>query len=594
MKKKLILLIILILIVSFVSLGCKGSKEDSFHNIDEQASGGTGGPGSGMNIKDIDINYFQNQTEIALHIVYGSREETQSEAIITSLPKYDVFLLDEPYRLGVKLYGIEYVDYVEKSKWVLDEHVVGVFRERVAGKEYTTIYFQLKSEVKFRVDEGDGKIRIVLEGEQEEQRQNHFVMLNAFDEYLEGALGDDYGLSPVLCSDRSNIAMISKPLKTSQEAENLLAEINKKIEKSPISKTPYTMTLAGEVLPIMNLDIDVSLPANKKIIVKDKIAITLPVLLENGKYIAEADNILLYVKPYIPQEGDMFFAGEELWALTNQDKKAKLDLPPFEFIQDASFSNDGRYIGFIDVGVESKVLYVYDFNKNILYNLGEEGFGNITSSFVWAEEENSIYAITGNENLQLAKCDFLEDSIVIKAIVENNEGEGKIADFGDYIIFSDNFAGEYGIIYRINKRSGNREFLTEGLDFKISPDRSNMAVLEYNDFGEESAYVNLKLYSFLDETETIIVKGGIIESYEFLPTSNTLIYSDGTKSDYTYRFLYALESYDLNSGEKNFIANMATGEFYLAKNSAEAYLIDYYLGGDGRYSHTTYLYQLEN
>jgi len=592
-KKRVFIFLIFVIILSFSFLACKGRKGDEFYDMDEQASGGSPTSEMGMNIKDIDINYFQNQTEIALHIVYGSREEIQSEAIITNLPKYEVFLLDEPYRLGVRLYGIEFVDYIQKSDWALDEHVVGVFRERVAGKDYTTVYFQLNSQVKFRVDEGDGKIRIVLETEETGKEENHFVMLNAFDEYLEGAFGEDYGLSPVLCADRVNIAMISKPLESFEEAEALLAELSLKIEKSPISKTPYTMTLAGEVLPIMNSDIDVFLPANKKMVIEDNVAKTLPVLIENGKFIAQSENMMLYVKPYIPKEGDAFFAGEELWALTNLDKKAKLDLPPFNFIQGASFSKDGRYIGFIDVSVDSKVLYVYDLQNLILYNLGEEGFGNITSSFVWSEEYSSIYAITGNDNLQLAKCDFTETGIKISAITENTEGEGKIADFGDRIIFADNFAGEHGIIYGIDKKTGKKEFLTEGVDFKISPDRANMAVLEYNDFGEESAYVNLKLYSLLDQSETTIVKGGIVESYEFLPTSNTLLYSDGTKSDYTYRFLYSLESYHLNTGVKDFIANMATGEFYLSKFSAESYLIDYYLGDDGRYNYTTYLYKLE-
>ena len=575
-----------------VSVGCKNIAKKEFLASDEKASGGMIDPNAGMNIKDIDINFVQNQTEIALHIVYGSREETQSESIITNLPKYEVFVLDEPYRLGIRLYGIQYVDYLEKQNWVLDEHVIGVFRERIANKDFTTVYFQLKENVKYRVIEGDGKIRILLDDDDRDKKDSHFVMLNAFDEYLEGFISDDYGLSPVLCSDRFNISMISKPFESSEQAEAYLVELSRKVNASTITKKPYSLTLAGDILPIFNSEIDVFLPENKKMIVEDSIAMTLPVMFENGKFIAESSDKIVYVKPYIAEEGDMSFSGEQLWILANNDKKEKMDLPAFNYIKDARFSNDGRYLGFIDIGIENKVLYVYDFLDDILYNLGEEGFGIYTSSFCWAEDENTIYAITGNENLQLSKCSFTQNGIEMVGLVEDNEGEGKIADFNDKIIFADNFAGEFGIIYAIDKNTGKRDFLTEGLDFKISPDKASMAVIQQQQLSEESSSVTLKLYSMSDSSETIITSNGIVESFNYLPNSNTLIYSDGTVSDYSYRFNYGLLSYEVGTGVNKAISHMNSGQFYLAQNTAEIYLLSHNIGVDGKYSFTTYIYNI--
>jgi hypothetical protein len=594
MRKSFLIIMILILSCVLFLSGCKSKSNDEFLKGDETATGGIADSDAGMNVKDIDINFVQEQTEIEIHIVYGSREEVQSEAIITTLPKYEVFVLDEPYRLGVKLYGIAYVDFVQKQSWALDEHVVGVFRERIANKGYTTIYFQLKENVKFKVLEADGKIRVLLDSANGEKNESHFVMLNAFDEYLEGAVSDDYGLTPVLCADRSKISLISKPFASSDSAEAFLAELDTKVKNSVLTKKPYSLTLAGDILPIYNSQIDIMLPENKKMIIKDSVAHTLPVMFENGKFIAESDDKILYAKPYIAKDGDVSFSGEELWLLYNLDKKEKMALPAFNYIKDASFSFDGRYLGFIDIGIDNKVLYVYDFEMGELYNLGEEGFGIFTYSFTWAKDENSIYAIAGNNNMQISKCSFTEAGIEMIALVEDDEGEGKIADYGDKLIFADNFAGEFGIIYSIDKTTGQREFLTEGIDFKISPDEANLAVVQQKQVSEESAIVDLKIYSMIDQSETVVVQGGIIESYDFLPSSNMLIYSDGTVSDYTYRFNFGLESYDLNSGAKRSISNMNSGEFDLSKNSSEIYLLDHVMGYDGRFSFTTYRYDIED
>ena len=475
MLKKTAARIIYIVLISMMLISCQGVGEEPFYDINEQASGGVIAPEQGMNIKDIDISYFQNQTEIALHIIYGSREETQSEAIVTDLPKYEVKLLDEPYRLAVRLYGIDYIDYIEKSSWALDEHVAGVFRERIANKDYITVYFQLNTRVKFRVDEGDGKIRIMLETDKTEKENSHFVMLNAFDEYLEGAFSDEFGLTPVLCADRQNIAMISEPFKTSEEAEKRLNALNALIKTSPISKTPYTMTLAGEALPIINLDIDQFVPGDKKMVMKDGTASVLPVLFENGRIAAQYDQTLLFIKPYTPEQNRAVTDGEALWLLTNGDKKTQLDLPPFTSIQGAEFSSDGRYIAFIDITVGSRVLYVYDREMDVLYNLGEEGFGVTTSSLTWAKDGYVLYAMTGDETLRLSRCAFIDGGLDVHVISEETGGEGKIADFNNTIIFADNSAGEHGIIYSINKTTGEKTFLTEGVDFEIAPDGSGMA-----------------------------------------------------------------------------------------------------------------------
>ena len=115
-----------------------------------------------------------------------------------------------------------------------------------------------------------------------------------------------------------------------------------------------------------------------------------------------------------------------------------------------------------------------------------------------------------------------------------------------------------------------------------------MAVVEYVDYGEEVGYGNLKIYSFLDGSEIMVVQGGIIKSLAYLPSSTALIYTDGSESDETYRYNYALETYDMGTSTSKTLGYLADGRFILSSDAKTLYLIGSYLGSDGKYHYTTY------
>ena len=585
--RRVLLLFVGILLV----LGAVACKEEvvTYTTGVEQVSGGNETEAQSMSVSDIDINYFQAQSEIALHFVYSDYEETQGEIDMITLPQYDVYLLDEPYRLAITLYNIDTVNYVQKNTWGLGEHISGLFRSRVKDSDVTTIYFELTEPVQFLVDEGDNTLRILLEDGDAKSSESHFIMVNAFDEFLSGELGEDLGLTPVLCADKVNIAMISEPYANSDAAEAARINLETELRTQGILKIPYTMTLAGETMPVMNTDIDPMDPEENGAAYIDGRVVDLPVKLDEARLIAQNSSADIYIKQEESADGSFLLDGEMLWMVVNASGVlTDLGLPAFTSIQQAAFSYDERYLGFIDVNVETQVLYVYDFQSGKLFNLGEEDFGVNTVSFCWAEDEDAVYAVTGNENMRIAKCQFTDASLILTTIIPSVTGQGKLADNGDTLLLANSAAGEHGIIYAYDKKSGEKTFLCEGVDFALAPDKETMAVVEYIDYGEETGYGNFKLYSFLDKSETVVVAGGIVESFAFLPSSTALIFTDGSESDETYRYNYVLMTYDMGTSTSTRIGYLKSGGFILSSDAKLLNLMGRYLGSDGRYHYTTY------
>ncbi len=587
MKQSAVVILLVLMILTAAACNKDGGAE--YYTGDTPVGGGSVTESQAISVSDIDISYFQEQSEIALHFAYTTYEETQNESGLISLPKYEITLLEEPYRLAISLTDVDRVNYVEKSTWGLGEHVTGLFRSRISGSDVTTIYFELTGPVKFLVDEGDNTLRVLLQGEDSTASNSHFVMVNAFDEYLSGGIDDSLGLKPVLCADGVNVGLISDAYATADMAETARTALEAQLAAMGIAKMPYTLTLAGEAMPVYNTDIDENdAEANAEALAGNR-AENLPVKLADGKLIAQNSSADIYVLRQKSDDGTYYLDGETLWMVVNASGRlTDLALPVFTSVQQAAFSYDERYFGFIDVNVDTRVLYVYDFLSGQLFNLGEEDLGVNTASFCWAANEDAVFAVTGEESMRIAKCLFTDQSLMLSTVIGSVSGEGRLWDMGDTLLLANNAAGEHGIIYAFDKRTGEKTFLTEGVDFAVAPDEETMAVVEYVDYGEEVGYGNFKIYSFLDQSETMVVKGGIVESFAYLPSSTGIIYTDGSESDETYRYNHALNIYDMGTSTSQTLGYLKTGAFILSQDARSLSLIGDYMGSDGRYHYTTY------
>ena len=114
-----------------------------------------------------------------------------------------------------------------------------------------------------------------------------------------------------------------------------------------------------------------------------------------------------------------------MWIIETNGKKTQLELPYFYSVEKAAASADGRYIAILDSGIENKVLYVYDTQEGMLRNLGEEGLGRLTTSFAWDPEQPVIYAMTGEDSLQLKKYDVTQPGAV-EGVEEQPGADSKI------------------------------------------------------------------------------------------------------------------------------------------------------------------------
>lgn len=543
-----------------------------------------------INLKDIGISQESEQTVVTLSLLSGSRKTGYAESKLTQLPEYTVTLLDQPQRIKIELSSISFWDYEQKNTWALSDFVVGLFREVPADDDSLVIYLQLTKDAEFSVDELEGNLVVRISQTEENEGIKYFCAANAFFEHQEGRWPKDIDMEPVLGSDLNSRLLISKPFDSREEAEDYAVTVAPLLKTALPEKQLSVIELSGGALPDYSADIDYSLLEGRQIVVKpDGSEAKTTLLLQNGKYLAAfSDGRIAFSRRYKPEEPaleqDSYTLSDRLWIYFPNGRIQSIDVPEFFSIDSASFSADGRYIGLIDVSIENRVLYVYDFVSGTLYNLGEEGFGSQTTSFTWADTGNTLYAMTGYGNMQMMSCGFLTDgSLRIGAVEEQAGGEGSIAVSRGRLYFAD---GTQGYVYQIG---GEREKITTGMNMRMSPDGKTLLVLETVSGGGEQV-LTLKLFDIETGRETPIIDRAEIDGFDFSSSSNKVYYMAASEAG--DEFDYALYVYDIPSGTSTKALLSRTAWFAPAPQPATVYLIDYIDDGSGNSFYATYVYDL--
>ena len=432
---------------------------------------------------------------LTLSLLSGSREAGYAESKLTVLPEYEITQLSQPQRLMIKLDNISFWDY-EEDAWELPDFIAGIFREVPADDDSLILYVQLLQNVSFSVEEAEGNLVVRITLGTENESAKYYCVSDSFYEHQEGKWPDSVDMSPVLCSDLENKLLISEPFDTQEEADAFMETASTELEAFLPDNSIYVIELEKDALPEYSSDIDYSSVNDRNIVVKDDVLVDTPVLLQNGRYLATAsDGRIAFSRRYEPEDPELVEdidpLSEQLWILDPNGRIQNIDVLDFYSIDQAAFSADGRYICILDVSIENRVLYVYDFQTEEPLNLGEEGFGSQTAAFAWSDTGNTLYAMTGYSSMQMMSCTFAEDGTMIIAAVEEEAGsEGKLAVSQGRLFFADNYAGYSGKIYEIGD---SRREITEGLDFAISPDGTTMLVLEAASTDGEEVLTSLKL-----------------------------------------------------------------------------------------------------
>lgn len=540
----------------------------------QSASGGNANAAEHINLKDVNITADADETVVTLSLLSGSRNSDYPESRLLSLPGYSVVQLASPQRIMITLQNISYCDYEEKESWALSDFLRGVFQESPADNGSVILYLQLSRSAQFTVEESEGDLIIRLKPAEAQNSSRFYCVSNSFFEHQEGTWPKDIDMTPILCSDLENKLLISPPFETQQAAESYRDSINEELQNVLPGNSLNVVELAPGALPDYTA-IDYSIAEVKKILSVQDLPVSVPLLLQNGKYLATAPSgLIAFSRIYRPEEPALeqnaYLNSEKLWLLEPDGRVQSVNIPEFYMIDSVQFSADSRYLCLLDVSIENRVLYVYDTMTSTLLNLGEEGFGNQTAAFAWSDTENKLYAMTGYDGaLQMLSCTFAEGGGVdIEAVEEEAGAGGHLGVSQGRLFFADNYAG---VIYEIGD---SRTEIAKGIDFRISPDGKSMVVLETNVVENEQVLTNLKLYDIVTGEYKIIREQAEIESFGFSSDGSKVIYTS-EENGAQNAFPYGLYVYDIASGESVQLALCSTGDVEVG-NEGAIYLIEYF------------------
>lgn len=321
---------------------------------------------------------------------------------------------------------------------------------------------------------------------------------------------------------------------------------------------------------------DIAIASSIPVVRRDGEPELLPVLIDDGTYLTTApDGTILYAVPYRPRNASdsRNAARQQLWGRNPDGEESRYGRRNFYDIRQAAVSHDGRYVGILDAQPGGQLMYVYDTVEDVLRNLGEEGFGNYTASFLWMPDEDALYAMTGaSASLQLLKYDFEaeEGAARISSIEERGGSDTQISYANGLIYFADQDAD---IVYAVDIETGQRSVLGQGVRCVVSPDGRYLAVLQMRIAdGVEMSFDLLLCNAQTGEVEDVVQEdGGQIEDFMFSSSSSTLYLTSQDYADTSDEYPFALLKY--SKRKLSAICASRTERIFAAPDDSILYLV---------------------
>lgn len=613
-KKVAILLLIILLTASLVMTACNGNSSEVLPTqaadvpINGVVTGGDESLKENVNLQNINVEQQGENTVITLYFLSGSRVAGVNESKLSSAPQYTAQLLSAPYRLEVDL-EISFWDYAQNSETYNNSVLDGLFNTIYSDGNRMSVFFQLNENVEASVREDGDKLIFTLAPKPLSSQKAYYVGLNAYEAYEQNLISNETGLTPTMCEGLKDIMLISKPMRDQASANKLVEEINLKIASAVPAKKAYAFEMETDMLPQYNKNADTESIKEEPVILKDGIPTPLPVLVENGRYLCMTpEGNTIYARSYVPNSGEDTeqVLKEKLWMLESSGKKTQLELQDFYSVEKAAMSVDGRYLAILDSGIENKVLYVYDAQEKALHNLGEEGLGNITTSFVWDAEQPVIYAMSGSASsdgtdaLQLIKYDFSKSAgSRINGIGGDMPGaDSKIALVNGKIYYADKAETEEGMgaVYSVDIGTEERVKVASGVDFAVSKDGNNIAAIvpvkpdSGTEQDSETMTFNVVMTNLATGTQTDVLTGASGDGIglAFDADSDTLYISTSSYEGVTADYPFAILKYTISTPQLSLLEYSKTDKIMPGVNAGELYIINYYSQNDDSF-YVTYI-----
>lgn len=586
-------LLVTVLIFCALLAGCAADSGDVALVMEAASvSGGDADLGDGINLKDIGIEMQGKKTVISLSFISGSRVAGVNEAKVSSVPIYTVSVLPAPARLKVQI-NADYTDYTDKSEVFAESIVYGMFKTSNGGGK--TVYFQLSEEVEAEVSTMESTLQIVLTPREEPSYDAYFARLDAFSEYDQNIIAGDEGYTPTLCEELTATTLISQPFLSENEAQEFADESAKKL-KGTTTAIPIVFEMNTKSLPIA-LQVDEESNATKAPVFEtEEQPGNLEVVLPDGRYLCKMPTgEIIYARSYLPESGEDMeqVLMEKLWVKSGDGQGQKLGTKDFYGVEEAAVSASGQYLAILDSGVENKVLYVYDLQAGELRNLGEEGFGDLTTSFAWDDTADIIYAMTGYNALQLTTYDFSKPEYErVSSIEEQNGADSNIKIAAGKIYFADKDAEEFGVVYKVDLQTAQREAVAEGIEFDVTGDGKYVATLLEEPQDEYSVAYMLELVNLQEDNGEPVHIAQNILNFAFGADDRTLYYTVQSDEQVEGEYQYELMKYDIGTGDHVALGYTKSGIFVPAGVPGQVYLIDYVMQASDSF-YVTYIYTEE-
>lgn len=608
MKKKIIFMTAMVMFLSLVLAACGQGKNNNeepkseisgFYSWQQIYQGGNKKENKNINISNLSVENSDKSSNISIEFQKGSTAAGIDSSKISSVPKYTIYGLDSPYRFVVKLENITFWDYVDEFMGIEDTGIIlDVFQPHTSTKEKEKtqdvyLFFQLNAESAFSVEEKGGTLNINVRNVSAKSKDKVWYAISPLYYEWEKMI-DGIELNPTMLSDFSRYQLISKPFESKEAAENFAKDTKPKLQKLGLIDSLIIKEADRGALPEITSEDEKALFAEKNVIRVNGKEKTLPLLMAFGQYLTSTPdgNTKLFAK-------DIGSSGEgssyvELYTLDNAGKETKLKTGEFPSITRAGYSNDGNKLAIQSLSTRSE-LNIYDFSTGKTINLGEEGIGNDIASFAWDKDSNLIHVVAGdNGAFQMKTYNFSKPagsriSVLSERPLDQN---GSFEYFNGELYFSiqsSENGNNAGAIYRVDKKTGKTEKVTDGFKFVFSPDGKYLAVEDITDtqalnsnaadaeVGEGAQIEGLKIIDTATKKETRVVSNVNIVNFVWNRDSSAIFFAQNQSKENPKetKFKNGLFKYIPQTDKKDKILDMTSDQFSAGRDNNTLLVLDY-------------------
>lgn len=570
-RRKPVLLAAFLAVILLFTVSCD-PQADAPTQQPSEMNGGNEALSANINLREVAVEMQGNKTIVHLNFISGSRNAGVEESKLSSVPPYDIRQLNDPPRLQINL-QVGFLDYASTGTVFQGSVVDGIF-DCVMENAQTQLYLQLGAPVNVESHAEGSILTLELTPRAANPWDAWYVGLNAVSSYLRGQIPASLDLTPTMCEGYSQTILISRPFSSENRAQALMEQAAAELPAEVPAGALYTFQMATDALPPYESKAGTAMTASMAVIERGNTPEALPVILDGGKWLAQtADNTIFYAVPEVPNmaaDSDEMVR-QQLWLRDADGQDRRVTAERFYDIQSAAVSHDGRYIGILDTQAAAQVLYVFDQETKELLNLGEEGFGDYTVSFVWAPASDVIYAMTGTAAaLQLLRFDLdaAEGTPKVSSIEERNGAESTISYAGGWIYYADQMDMT---VYAVNVETAERRVLGEGIECRISPNGTKLAVLRMRMLDEMDMTFDFVLADPQTGEVTNSVQENVqVEDFMFTADSGRLLYTtqqyEGVSAEYPFALLSYTDSLTL-------VCTSRTERIYPAPDPQYLYLV---------------------